>query len=133
VGDGGADLALDVVADDRDAGGGELVGPRLGAGDEDREGVDERDAGVERGLGVELGGVLRADGQVADEDVGLRLPQGGDDVDRLLVGLLDGLAVVLAEAVEVLFSLTTIASARSNPTFLASTSNAATNSMSETW
>src|SRR3712207_6914749 len=41
VGDGRADLALDVVADDRDAGGGELVRPRLGAGDEDRERVDE--------------------------------------------------------------------------------------------
>ena len=33
----------------------------------------------------------------------------------------------------VLFSLATIASARSLPTFLASTSNAATNSTSETW
>ena len=33
----------------------------------------------------------------------------------------------------VLFSLATIASARSRPTFLASTSNAATNSMSRTW
>ncbi len=33
----------------------------------------------------------------------------------------------------VLFSLAMIASARSRPTFLASTSNAATNSMSETW
>jgi hypothetical protein len=44
--------------------------------------------------------VLRADRQVADEDVGAGLPQRGDHVDRLLVGLLDGLAVVLAEPVE---------------------------------
>ena len=75
-----------------------------------------------------------------------------DDVDRLGVGLLDGLAVVLAEAVEgvaalhvdaesaarrqiliVLFSEALMASERSKPTFLASTSNAATNSTSETW
>ena len=33
----------------------------------------------------------------------------------------------------VLFSLATMASERSRPTFLASTSKAATNSMSETW
>jgi hypothetical protein len=33
----------------------------------------------------------------------------------------------------VLFSLAVVASARSNPTFFASTSNAATNSMSRTW
>ena len=100
VGDGGADLALDVVTDDRHAGGGELVRPLLGAGDEDRQRVDERDLGVDRGLGVELRGLLRADRQVADEDVGAGLAQGRDDVDRLLVGLLDDLAVVLAEAVE---------------------------------
>ena len=37
VGDGRADLALDVVTDDRHPGGGELVRPLLGAGDEDRQ------------------------------------------------------------------------------------------------
>ena len=98
--DGGADLRLDVVADDRHAGGGELVRPLLGAGDEDRQRVDEGDAGVDGGLGVELGGVLGADRQVADEDVDLGVPQRLSDVDRLLVGLVDGLAVVLAETVE---------------------------------
>ncbi len=136
VRDGRADLALDVVADDRDAGVLELLRPLRGAGDEDGQRVDERDLGVDGALGVELRGLLRADGQVADEDVDLGLAQGGDDVDRLLVGLGDHLAVVLAEAVEVwprctvtpvggtsqilivLFSLAPIASARSRPTFL---------------
>ena len=100
MGDGRADLALDVVTDDRHAGRGELVRPLLGAGDEHRQAVDEADAGVDRALRVELRGVLRADRQVADEDVGLASFSACDDVDRLLVGLLDGLAVVLAEAVE---------------------------------
>ncbi|MGZ4648253.1 MAG: hypothetical protein ACXVYC_18240, partial [Blastococcus sp.] len=100
VGDGGPDLAFDVVADDRDARGGELVGPLLGAGDEHRQRVDECDAGVQGALGVELDGGLGADRQVADQHVGAGLGQRGDDVDGLLVGLLDHLPVVLAEAVE---------------------------------
>ena len=42
VRDGGADLALDVVADDRDAGVGELLRPLGVAGDEHRDRVHER-------------------------------------------------------------------------------------------
>src|SRR5947209_28678 len=72
VGDGGADLALDVVTDDRDAGGPELLGPLRGAGDEHRQGVDEGDAGVDGALRVELRGVLGPDRQVADQHVDLR-------------------------------------------------------------
>jgi len=95
--------------------------------------------------------LLRTDRQVADQYVDLGRVQGGDHVDRLGLGLGDGLAVVLAETVEgvtaldgdtgrrhvqiliVLFSLAPIASARSRPTFLPSTSKAATNSTSLTW
>ena len=54
VDDGGADLALDVVTDERDARGGETVRPLRIARDEDRDGVDERDTGLERGGGVVL-------------------------------------------------------------------------------
>src|SRR6476620_5167794 len=100
VRDGGTDLALDVIAHDRHARGGELVRPLLGAGQEDRQGVDERHAGIDRALGVELGGLLGADRQVADHDVNLGVLEGLDDVDRLLRGLLDGLEVVLAQAVQ---------------------------------
>ena len=71
MGDGGADLRLDVVADDRHTGVLELLRPLRGAGDEDRQRVDEADTGVDGALGVELRGVLGADGQVADQDVGL--------------------------------------------------------------
>ncbi|EGJ76032.1 hypothetical protein STTU_3242 [Streptomyces sp. Tu6071] len=98
--DGGADLRLDVVADDRDTGLGELVGPLLGARDEDGEGVDEGDLGVDGALGVELRRALGTHRQVADEDVDLTVLEHLDDVDRLLAGLLDRLAVVLAETVE---------------------------------
>ncbi len=100
VRDGRADLRLDVVTDDRHAGLGELVRPLLGAGDEHREGVHEADLGVERALGVEAGGVLGTHRQVADQDVDLAVLQDLHDVDRGLVGLLDGLEVVLAETVE---------------------------------
>ena len=98
--DGGTDLALDVVAHNRHARGGELVRPGLGAGDEHRQGVDEGYAGVDCGLGVELGGFLRPNGQVADHDVNLGVLEGLDYVDRFCRGLLDGLKVVLAEAVQ---------------------------------
>jgi hypothetical protein len=100
VGDGRADLALDVVADDRNAGLLELRGP-LGVGrDEHGQGVDEGDTRVDRALRVELVGLLGAHRQVGHEDVDLGVAQRRDDVDRLGGRLVDGLAVVLAEAVE---------------------------------
>ena len=55
---------------------------------------------VDRALGVELVGRLGAHREVGDEHVGLGVLEHLHDVDRLGVGLLDGLAVVLAEAVE---------------------------------
>ena len=83
VDDGRADLALDVVADDGHAGVAELAGPLGVRGDEDGDGVDEGDAGVEAGLGVVALGLLGADRQVGDQDVGLGLAQGGGHVHRL--------------------------------------------------
>ena len=70
-------------------------------GDEHRDGVDE---GRRRRRGrprrSSAGPPRSPTGQVADEDVGPAGPQGGGDVDRLRRGLLDRLAVVLAEPVE---------------------------------
>ena len=100
VRDGGADLALDVVADDRDAGVLELLGPLGVGGDEHGQGVDEGDARVDRALRVELVGVLGAHREVGHDDVGLRVLEDLHDVDGRGVGLLDRLAVVLAETVE---------------------------------
>ena len=58
VGDGRADLALDVVADDRQAALGESALPVRLAADEDRDGVDEADARLQRLLDVPLGRLL---------------------------------------------------------------------------
>ena len=100
VRDGGADLGLDVVADDRDAGAGELGGPFRVRGDEHRQRVDEGDVRVDRALGVVAVRLLGADGQVGDHDVGAGLAQRGGHVHGRLVGLGDDLPVVLAEAVQ---------------------------------
>ena len=124
-------------------------GRPLGVGrDEHRDGVHEADAGVEARLGVVLLRLLGPDRQVAHEHVGAGVAQRLGHVDRLGRRLLDGLAVVLAEAVErraalhldaeladvgermVLFWPAKIALPRSSPTLAASTSNAATNSTS---
>jgi hypothetical protein len=70
------------------------------AADEHRDGVDERDAGLEGLLDVPLGGVLAAHGQVGHHDVDLALLEDADDVGRRAGGLLDHLAQVLADAVE---------------------------------
>ena len=58
------------------------------------------DAGVEARLRVVALRLLGADREVAHEHVGLGVAQHLGDVDRLGRRLLDGLAVVLAEAVE---------------------------------
>ena len=68
-----ADLGLDVVADDRQAGLLEAVVPVVLAGDEHRDAVDEAAAGLEHLLDVPLGRLLGADRQVGDDDVGLRV------------------------------------------------------------
>ena len=129
---------LDVVADDRQAGVGELLRPLRVGGDEDRQRVDEGAAGVDRGLGVELVGLLRADRQVGDDArrPGRRAAPATTSTGGL-VGLLDrsrgstrprpskvgprctvtpvgGTSQILM----VLFSLATIASARSLPDLL---------------
>ena len=81
VDDGGADLALDVVTDDRHTRGLELRGP-LGIGrDEHRDGVDERDARVETRLRVVLLCLLGPDREVRHEHVGLGVAQHLRDVD----------------------------------------------------
>jgi hypothetical protein len=84
VDDGGAQLRLDVVADDRDAGLLEALRPALVAGDEDRDVVDEGDARFERAFGVEFGRLLAADRQVVEQHVGAGLAQHLDHL--LLVG-----------------------------------------------
>ncbi len=99
VDDRGADLRLDVVADDRQSGLLEAGAPVLLARDEDRHAVDVGHAGGERLLDVPLRGLLGAHREVAHEHVGLGLLEDPDDVGGRPVGLGDDLAEVLAEAV----------------------------------
>ena len=99
VDDGGADLALDVVADDGDAGDAEAVGPVFLAGDEDGDAVDEGALGVEDLFDVPLGGFLAADGKVVDDDVDFAVLEDAGDVGGGAGGLGDDLTEVLAEAV----------------------------------
>ena len=100
VSDRRTDLTLDVVADDRHARVGELLGPHRVRGDEHRQRVDERHTRVDRALGVELVGLFGAHGQVGHHHVDVVLPEDLHDVDGLGVGHLDGVGVVLADAVE---------------------------------
>ena len=99
MGDRRADLALDVVADDREAFLGEAALPVGLAADEDRDRVDEADAGLEGLLGVPLRRLLAPDREVGDHHVDLALLEDPDDVGRGAGRLLDDLAEVLAEAV----------------------------------
>ena len=98
--DRGADLALDVVADDRDAGIGEPPRPDGVARDEDRERVYDADLRVDRALRVVPVRLLGPDREVADQHVRSRSPEHLDHVHLGLVGLHDRVAVVDTQPVE---------------------------------
>ena len=94
-----ADLALDVVANDRQADLGEAPLPVRLAADEHRDRIDEADAGAQGLLDVPLGGLFAADRQVADHDVDLALLEDAHDVGGWTGRLLDDLAQVFAQPV----------------------------------
>ena len=77
--DGGAELRLDVVADDRQPLVAEALLPRGIAGDEHRHAVDHRDARFERAFHVEARRLFGADRQVVQQHLGARRAQRGDD------------------------------------------------------
>ena len=99
VGDGRANLALDVVTDDGQATLREAALPVRLAPDEHRDGVHEADARLQRLLDVPLGRFLAADRQVADDHVDVALLEDADHVRRRSRGLLDDLAQVLAQPI----------------------------------
>ncbi len=100
MGDGGAELALDVIADDRDAGIRELLRPGRVTRDEDRQSVDEGDPRIDGGLGVILRPLLRTDGEVTHQHLRARVAKSLRDIDGRRIRLADHVAVVLAQAVE---------------------------------
>ncbi|CAB4788311.1 unannotated protein [freshwater metagenome] len=67
---GGTNLALDVIPNNRDSSGLKLGCPLGVAGDEDRDGVYESNTGINAGLRVVLLSILGANGEVGDEYVG---------------------------------------------------------------
>ena len=97
--DGGPDLALDVVADQRELSFAEAAGPVVRRGDEDRDAVHQGATGFEDLLDVPLGGHLRAHRQVIDDDVSLGFLQDPDDVVGRPVGFLDHLRQVGSQSI----------------------------------
>ena len=91
VGDGGAYLGLDVVANDRDTSVFELLGPLGSSRDEDRKRVHERYPGVDGALRVEPRGIFGTDGQVADQNVSFAVLEYLHHIDRVVAGLGNGL------------------------------------------
>ena len=92
-------LRLDVVADDRQVLVLKALLPVRLTRDEDRDAVHEADARGQRLLDVPLGRLLGADGEVADDHVGLGLLQDADDVRGLARRLVDDIGEVFADAV----------------------------------
>src|SRR4029079_6047278 len=99
MGDGRADLALDVVANDRNAALLESVRPVFLAGDEDRNAVDEHAARLEHLIDIPLGRHLGADRQVGDNNVGVGVFEDFGDIGGRTGHLGDDLREVFAEAV----------------------------------
>ena len=98
--DGCSDLALDVVADDRDPCVGEALRPNGIGRDEHGNGVYEGHAGFEGLSRVELLCLLRSDWEVGNEHLGAGVDQPLPNVDRCSGRFVDGLAVVATEPVE---------------------------------
>ena len=99
VGDRGADLGLDVVADDRHTSVTELLRPLRIGGDEHRQAVHERTASVHSGLSVSLVRLLGTNRQVGNQHVDLLVTQHLRHIHRLGVRLRNHLTVVLAQTV----------------------------------
>src|SRR5207248_11577611 len=77
-----------VVAAAEDAGDGELLCPDWIRCDEDRDTVDQPDARVETGLGVMLGCLLRAHGEIIHQKIGAAGAQYRGDIDAFPVARL---------------------------------------------
>jgi hypothetical protein len=98
--DGGADLAFDVVADDRQVRRFEPRPPFGARGEKDRNAVDEAAARFQRLLGIEMRCAFAADRQVGNDDVGAAVAQGARHVDRRVVRLFDRAAQIFAQPVQ---------------------------------
>src|SRR4051812_24846469 len=99
MGDSGADLTLDVIADDRNATVDESLLPILGFGDEDGNTVHERAAGFEDLLDVPLSRHFGADREIRDHDVGFGVAKDAGDVGGSAGRFGNDLGQILTKAV----------------------------------
>src|SRR5438477_5203638 len=103
---GRAQLRFDIVADDRQIFVGEPLCPNRITGDEDGDVVYKSDSGFERAAGVKPRGLIGADRQIIDHDLGGGIFQLGNDLfaggflfqrqksaERIVVGHVRGEAV----------------------------------------
>jgi hypothetical protein len=88
--DGRADLALDVVADDGQAGVLEFFRPFRIGGEEDGHAIHHRDARRQAGFRIVLHRLFGADGQVAQQHFCARPAQSLSDIGRLQIGWAKG-------------------------------------------
>src|SRR3954447_14948911 len=98
--DGRTDLAFDVITDEWKPGILKSPAPFGIRGDEHGDTIYKAATGLERAFGIPFGSFLRADRQVGNQDVGIGLAQYRGDVRLFLVGYLDILAKVLADAIQ---------------------------------
>ena len=100
VSNGGTNLGLNVIADNRNARIRELLRPLGVGGNKDRQGVDESTAGIDSCLRVVLIGFFRTHWQVGDNNVSTGVLECLNDIDRLSVRFFNRLQVVTAQTIQ---------------------------------
>ena len=98
--DGGAKLALDVVANDGQARVLELLGPLRVGSNEDRQAVHEATTSINRALRVETISLFRTNGKVGNQYVSLGSLERCNNVDGVCGRLNNCVLVVFANAVQ---------------------------------
>ena len=99
MGNSGPHLAFDVIADNGQAALGEAIGPILGAGDEDGDGVHKGATRFQNLLHIPFGGHFGANGQVADDDIRFGFFEDADDIGRGTPRFFDHRADIFAQPV----------------------------------
>jgi len=89
----GADLAFDVVSDNGKAGAAEFPGPVGVRCDKHRNAIDHGHTGFQASPGIMVDRRFRANRHVADQNLGLGVLEGLDDIDWVRIGRAEGLII----------------------------------------
>ena len=100
MGDGRANLALDIVADDRQTFFTEFSGPLIRTGNKDWNGVDHSAACFQNLVGVPSGGVFGAHRQVIDDHIGFGLLEDFNHIIRIARGFFQDLSQIFPQAIQ---------------------------------